>query len=98
MTKLEAEALEALAEKKLSENLENESVRVSMSLSGRLKIDVDGASFNFQHPGIVLDWVKFEGDITNLNRTVAKIMATINENEKLFDSLMWSYNNKGSLK
>jgi len=99
MTKMDAEALEALCEKKVLQKLKAESpVEVSMALSGRLKISIGENSYNFIFPGVRLDWFSHKGDYDDFVRVTTEIDAVINENIELFALLFWSYKNKEKLK
>ena len=96
MTKLDAEALEALCERRIGDAL-GAKATVSMSLNGCLKIDVGDNSINFSMPCMNAEWVRFQGDYCDLIKMRDSIVSVVRGDMELFDLLIWSYHNKRNL-
>lgn len=91
MTREEARALELACDKLLSDATE-EHCSVSMALAGHLRIQFGENNMTIsKHDLLTVEWVNYNGDFTALLDEIDVIQKTIQENNRLFKRLMWSY-------
>ena len=92
MTKQEALDLEKEVDKLFSEKLETEC-RVSMALTGTLKLSVDYGFFNIkiEEDTQFVDWVKWSGDYMTLYNYINIAIITIINNKEKINKLLQSY-------
>lgn len=91
MTREEARALELTCEKLLFDAT-GENCSVSMALSGHLRIQFGENNMTIsKHDLFTVEWMNYNGDFTVLLDEIDVIQKTIQENNKLFKRLMWSY-------
>lgn len=97
MTKLEAEALEALVDSKFTEVV-GENCFVSLTLTNKLRIGFGEDSICLNRDGSGVSWIEFTGFYSDLQDVVQKSLACMNENKEAIDKLIWSYDHRSELK
>lgn len=99
MTKHDAIALEALCEKRISEEF-GEQVEISLTLTGRLRISFSGGYITFDVKTGEVKYFRYEGfceDFDGYCQTIKEICATP-DYQKDLETLVWSYEHIGELK
>lgn len=96
MTKQEAIELEKKCDKLMSEYLK-EDCSVSMALSGRLKVQF-GDNYITLTEDSTASYVKFYGGYSDLENYIQSIIKCVEENEDVFNELMWSYKHISEIK
>lgn len=98
MTKIEAKRLEDVCDEVISLYL-GELCRVSMALSGRLRIGFhDSGTFIILTKDLTdISYVNFTGDWDQLMTITDNIVKCIMENSGIFYKLLWSYEHKNEL-
>lgn len=89
MTKQEAMDLETKCDELMSQYTK-EDCSVSMALTGRLKVYFDD-DFITLNKDRTVHHVSFTGFYSDLEEYISKIVKCIEDNEDLFEQLMWSY-------
>ena len=91
MTKVEAAELENICDKLMSYYTKEECT-VSLALSGKLKVEfVDGDYINVNRKTGMVDYVNFRGCYDDLLTHINNIRECLNDNKRLFNDLVWSY-------
>ncbi len=91
MKREEAKTLELACDKLLSDVTE-EHCNVSMALGRHLRIQFGENNMTIsKHDLFTVEWVNYNGDFTVLLDEIDVIQKTIQENNRLFKRLMWSY-------
>ncbi len=91
MKREEAKTLELACDKLLSDVTE-EHCNVSMALARHLRIQFGENNMTIsKHDLFTVEWVNYNGDFTVLLDEIDVIQKTIQENNRLFKRLMWSY-------
>ena len=97
MTKEEAIKLEERCDKIMTGYL-GRSCGVSMALTGRLKIMFnDGDYITWDVVENDVDYINYTGYYGELLDDISMIEACINDNQDVFEQLMWSYNHRRGL-
>lgn len=96
MTKQEAIHLEREIDLLFSKELKTD-VKVSMALTGALKISVDEGFFNVKVDTQVIDWVNWTGFYFHLQNYINKATLVIRQNKEKIDLLMQSYEDSKKL-
>lgn len=74
------------------------AVTLSMSLSGKLKIEFDDGDYiTWKLFGNRVDYVSYVGFYSDLDDDVSRIRACISDNYDIFNNLMWSYEHRNEL-
>lgn len=93
MTKQEAIELEERCDKLMSEYLDQDC-SVSWALTGRLEVMFgDGDYITLSKDNQSASYVNFQGWYSDLAEYIDEIVRCIDENEDVFDRLIWSYEN-----
>ena len=96
MTKQEAMELETKCDNLLIQ-CTGEDCKVSMALTGRLKVYFDANFIVLNKDYKTVNYLKYTGYYEDLNEYIEKIVKCVNENKELFDQLMWSYEHNREL-
>ena len=90
MTKQEAIELENKCDKLMSEYLK-ENCTISMALTGKLKVEFDGNYITLDKKLGETCYVKYQGYYEDLTDIINKAFFCVEDNEDMFDKLIWSY-------
>lgn len=96
MTKEEALRLENRCDKIMSGYLGKECT-VSMTLTGKLKIILNGDYITWNMTCNDVDYVWWVGFYNDLVETIGKVKECIGDNRDIFEQLIWSYNHRTEL-
>lgn len=97
MTKLEALELEKKCDELMSEYLDRDCC-VSLALTGRLKVLFgDGDYITLSKDNKSASYVNFQGYYSDLEEYISTIVRCIEENNDVFNKLIWSYENLNEL-
>ena len=96
MTKLEAEALEALIDSKFTEAV-GEKCYVSLTLTNKLRIQFGDNSICFDKLLTSISWVEFTGFYSDLQDVIEHCTKCICDNKGSIAKLLWSYDHRSEL-
>ena len=97
MTKKEAIELENKCDKLMSEYIDNDC-NVSMALSGRFKVSFGENYITLGKDNKSASYIKFHGCYSDLEEYIDSIVRCIDENKKIFEELIWSYEHLSEIK
>ena len=90
MTKQEACDLENMCGTLMSKCV-GEECRVSLALTGRLKISFNDGFITLKKDRSGVDYVKYVGYYEDLEDIIKRALSCVNSNTSLLDKLIWSY-------
>lgn len=90
MTKREAIELENKCDELMSKYLQ-EDCTVSMALTGKLKVGFDGNYITIDRKLGEACYINYTGYYEDLTDIINKAIFCIEDNEDMFDKLIWSY-------
>jgi hypothetical protein len=97
-TKAEAIKLEKEIENIIGKNIVDDTVEVSMSLTGRLQVRFREGFINVNLDYKTIDFIKYEGLYESFIETTNKIISVLSKHKEELDLLIESYENRRNLK